>query len=216
LGWYNIRFYGKKKENFSLAFISAIKSKIIIPRNIIEDEYLRLSGNSRAMIFSEIVKKHYSKTVKYSFRVFNLKFQKLNKINLSSALIFPDAKFLLEQLVKMKYKIFISSSVPQKELLDLIDVTLPVELKISLSGVLGSDGLFSKGKPHLEWISSNTNVSIKSFLVIGDDMADFELSRCAGADCILINRKKISMNCHNDVFFISDLNQITKILINEV
>ena len=59
-----------------------------------------------------------------SFDLFNTKFQDLNKASLFNAQIFPDALRFLAKINEMCKSIFISSSVPSQELLEITNRVL--------------------------------------------------------------------------------------------
>ncbi len=176
-------------------FVQAFKS--VFPESVqsgsadeVAEHYLRLSGHPRKYIFFRILDLLGLGNDEARFQSFNENFEALNKQNLIYAKLFPDATDLLISLAQWGHKIFISSSVPPKELADLVDKILPVSIRPHVSSVLGSSDGFSKGSEHLEWILSETNTTREQILVIGDDIADAELSSGAGIDCVLVDRKR--------------------------
>lgn len=193
-----------KSRNFEQAFRSVItvgsKSKLI---DDVAGHYLRLSGRPRKYIFVQILNLLNLDEEQASFERFNLEFEALNKRDLIHAEVFEDAFELLKELAGHNRKIFISSSVPQRELVDLVDAILPDYIRHGISSVLGSEDGFAKGIGHLQWIMKETGASCDQLLVIGDDIADHELSLEAGVDCILVDRTGTMTGNRNNA--VSDL-----------
>ena len=178
-----------KAVNFGQAFCSVLrhrKEQDLSDRVV--RHYLRLSGYPRKRIFLQIMAIMGKEADQDSFERFNDVFEKLNKTSLIHARIFPDALALLEELIKRGCRIFISSSVPPQELADLVDATLPAQVKASITAILGSMGEHTKGQGHLRTIMQQTGATPDKLLVFGDDPADLELSSEAGVDCILVDR----------------------------
>lgn len=198
-----------KSKNFDFAFRSLVEVEPTSnPIEGIVEHYLRLSGRPRKHIFIEILKLLELGTGEVSFEDFNATFEALNKRTLIHAEAFADALELLRELIRLKHGIFISSSVPQKELIELVKAILPVSIRDGISSILGSEDGFSKGVGHLGWIMKETGATRDRLLVIGDDLADFELSLEAGVDCILVDRtgtmKGNSNNTVSDLILIKE------------
>jgi phosphoglycolate phosphatase-like HAD superfamily hydrolase len=156
----------------------------------IKQIYASLSGNPRKEIFYMILDQLHIKHHLVSFQDFSFNLSLANQESLQQAKIFTDAKNLLDRLIKSRKKIFISSSTPQLELDFLVKSHLNTESLQSISSVLGSADNFTKGKNHLEYIAKQSGYGREDILVIGDDLADFELSLAAGVNCILVDRSK--------------------------
>ena len=200
-----------KSQNFVQAFQSAIPESVKLGlADNVAGHYLRLSGHPRKYIFFEILNLLHLEAAQISYDRFNAVFEALNKQNLIHADLFPDAAELLRALVEDNRQIFISSSVPPKELVELVDVALPSLIRHNISSILGSVDGFSKGKSHLQWIMNETGATINQLLVIGDDVADYELSFEAGVDCILVDRKGTLLE--SKINTVSDLNQIRDVI----
>ncbi|MBU1425693.1 MAG: HAD hydrolase-like protein [Gammaproteobacteria bacterium] len=193
-----------KSRNFDQAFRSVItvgsKSKLI---DDVAGHYLRLSGRPRKYIFVQILNLFNLDEEQASFERFNLEFETLNKRDLIHADVFEDAFELLKELAGHNRKIFISSSVPQRELVELVEAILPDSIRNGISSVLGSEDGFAKGIGHLRWIMKETGAPCDQLLVIGDDIADYELSFEAGVDCILVDRTGTMAGNRNNA--VSDL-----------
>ena len=179
-----------KSQNFISAFCLVFPSeeKSDLPR-FVGGEYQRLSGYPRNHIFMEIMEGLGKKQDTHLFDKFNSAFERLNMSTLVHAKIFPDAQELLEMLVDRNYKIYVSSSVPPDELSRLVEGTLPEQIRRGITSVFGSKDGFSKGKEHIQEIVCKTGAKHNDLLVLGDDIADHELSLDAGVDCILVNRR---------------------------
>jgi phosphoglycolate phosphatase-like HAD superfamily hydrolase len=197
-----------KALNFDQAFSSVIADGTASKR--VAGHYLRLSGRPRKHIFFEILKLLEHETGKESFERFNAAFEALNKETLIHADAFADAVALLRELIRLNRRIFISSSVPQKELTALVEAILPAPIRERISSILGSEDGFSKGDGHLRWIMNETGATRDQLLVIGDDPADHELSQEAGVDCILVDRTGTMKE--NGNYVVSDLNLIRESL----
>ena len=91
-------------------------------------------------------------------------------------------------LISQDIEVFISSSVPQSELEYFLKMALPKNILNRIKKVLGSGNACNKGLEHLSEISASSSIQFENLIVIGDDEADFELSKLAGVDCILVDR----------------------------
>jgi phosphoglycolate phosphatase-like HAD superfamily hydrolase len=207
---------GLKAKNFNQAFQSTVSYKKGSQIQSVEEEYLRLSGKPRKKIFFEIIEIFKEKVENFSFDHFDKIFESLNREKLAHASIFPDAIELITELNKRDYRIFISSSVPQKELLNIVDMILPKSIKDIFISILGSGDSFSKGIDHLTWIANQTRYPFDKLLVIGDNPADYELSLQAGVDCILVNRSGKMVSQAEDNYLIDDLFKIKEFLPDEI
>ncbi len=182
-------------------------------RSRIKFLYEKYSGLPRKTLFENILREVdvNSSIIKYSN--FNKNFSILNKINLLKAEIFKDARSFLDLLVKNKKDIFISSSMPQEELIFFTSKKLNKDLRQNIKGVFGTENNFTKGKSHFKSIENNTGCRSEKFLFIGDDLYDYKLSRDAEVDFILINRTSKKYSIFN-IFEINTFNELEG-LINE-
>lgn len=204
-----------KSQNFVKAFGMAISEEDIPDlADKVAELYLKLSGRPRKDIFLEILRIFHLEEKNGAYGFFNNAFEAINRRTLIRASIFTDALALLNELIGSNRQIFISSSVPQHELSDLVNAILPRAILPRIGAVLGSEEGFSKGENHLRWIMQKTNTTTHELLVIGDDVADYDLSAVAGVDCVLVNRRGVRFEERIDV--VSDLCQIRDILRNEV
>jgi len=165
-------------------------------RSRIKFLYEKYSGLPRKILFENILREVNIKSELVKYSDFNRNFSRLNKTNLLKAKIFKDAKSFLNLLVKNKRDIFISSSMPQGELIFFTSKKLNEDLRQNIKGILGTRNNFSKGNSHFEFIENNTGYKRERFLFIGDDLYDYKMSRDAEVDFILINRtlKKCSIS----------------------
>jgi phosphoglycolate phosphatase-like HAD superfamily hydrolase len=178
-----------KSGNFESAFCSTFLhgcEKEFADR--VSEYYLKLSGYPRKLIFFQIMAMMGIKEESESFRRFNDTFEMLNKTSLVHARLFPDALALLDELIARGRLIFISSSVPPQELSDLVEATLPEKVMAGITAILGSSEGHNKGQQHLKTIMQQTALPQFRLLVLGDDLADHQLSAEAGVDCILVDR----------------------------
>jgi len=178
-----------KSDNFVKAFIEVIPDCIgLMSVKDLKSQFLRLSGHPRAYIFSQLMHTIGLDSRVELFARFNLKFEELNMNCLRSAPLFPDALSLLDELTLRKVPIYISSSVPPRELQQVVNETMPFIYRKHISAVLGSHESFSKGFGHINYICKESKVMPEEILVVGDDIADYKLSCDAGVDCIVVDR----------------------------
>ncbi len=177
--------------------------------------YEKYSGLPRKTLFENILKEANIKSEIIKYSNFNRNFSRLNKTNLLKAKIFEDAKSFLNLLIKNKKNIFISSSIPQEELIFFTSKKLDVNLKQNIKGILGTKNNFSKGNRHFEFIENNTGYKRERFLFIGDDLYDYKLSRNAEVDFVLINRKLKKFSISN-IFEINSLNELEGLINGKV
>ena len=173
----------------------------------IKSLYKKYSGLPREILFENILRDANIKENEIKYSNFNKDFSRLNKTNLLKAMIFKDAKSFINLLIKNNKKIFISSSVPQEELLFFTTKKLNIDLRKNIKGILGTKNNFSKGSSHIKYIETNTGYTRERFLFVGDDLHDYKLSREAEVDFILINRKLENISISN-IIEINSLNEL--------
>lgn len=108
---------------------------------------------------------------------------------LAAAELFPDAIELLRKALATQRKVYISSSVPQAELEDIVARKLPADTLDKVAMLLGTGVFGTKGIEHDRAIALASGVSRERMLAIGDDLADVELHAAAGIACILVDRE---------------------------
>jgi len=177
-----------KGRNFAQSLVETSSYFARTDCGSIQEEYFSLSGKPRREIFAAIMRQRGKVVIDTEFNRFSKKFTQLNSIDLKQAKVFQDAEELLRELIARKIELFISSSAPEEELRPLVRNILKPEIYQGIRGILGSDGGFSKGGPHLQFILTETKKTRQEVLVIGDDIADHELSQAAMFDNILIRR----------------------------
>jgi len=150
--------------------------------------YREHSGKPRSEIFLEAAKAAVMQLGQLEIDEMSKRLFLLNQTVLAEANIFPDAHRLLSVLADRDVGLFISSSVPQAELDYFVSVALPENLRSRFSGVFGSREGCSKGREHIAHISACSGILSDKILVIGDDEADFILSKAADVACILVDR----------------------------
>ncbi|MEY3791232.1 MAG: hypothetical protein RLZ09_2068 [Pseudomonadota bacterium] len=182
-----------KSGNFGRAFCAALhcSQDDLLAKEVVK-QYLALSGRPRKQIFLQIINNLGLNAPHNSFKCFSDNFQRMNKASLIHARIFPDALELLEALMNRGREVCISSSVPPGELSDLVEHTLPKHIRCGVTSVLGSSDGFTKGMGHIQAIVEKTHAPLEGLLMLGDDIADYELSLEAGVDCVLLNRSGTS------------------------
>lgn len=155
--------------------------------------YLAQSGRPRRTIFSKAAQAYGVTLDKASYERMSARLTENNQRHLAGAALFADARAFLNRLCLSDQRIFISSSVPQNELISLVASACPKHIRERLSGVFGSEPGFSKGPQHIDCILEEIGCSTSDALVFGDDIADRELSAAAGLRCILVRRSPIAV-----------------------
>lgn len=183
-----------KRINFKDAFLKTFSKDLVSKGHLIEQLYKNLSGYPRKRIFDEITNALSLNASSQDFESFNQSFETLNKLLLPNALIYDDALLLLEYLSQRGHLLIISSSVPQRELVEIVGKVMPPHLRIKLSEVLGSGEGFAKGPGHINWISDKYDVRLDEMIMIGDDLADYNLAKLANVDALIISRNGGSEN----------------------
>lgn len=159
--------------------------------------YKEFSGLPRRTIYENVIQKSGLNVSSFNYNDFDEEFTRLNKNYLINANIFADADYFLNYLIQKDKILFISSSIPQEELNYFTGKILSGYLIKKFSGILGSELDFSKGADHIKFILKKTGYLIDKIVFIGDDIFDYNLSRQAGVDFILINRKNHMISDEN-------------------
>jgi len=206
-----------KVENFVETLTKLIGSGVNdrMFRSRIRFLYEKYSGLPRKTLFENILREvDFNKNIiKYSN--FNKNFSQLNKTNLLKAEVFKDASSFLNLLIKNKKNIFISSSMPQEELIFFTSKKLDKDLRKNIKGIFGTENNFTKGKSHFKSIENDTGYKSEKFLFIGDDLYDYKLSRDAEVDFILINRTLKKCSIFN-IFEINTFNELEGLINGKV
>jgi phosphoglycolate phosphatase-like HAD superfamily hydrolase len=178
-----------KTHSFSLVVSNYLKkkNKHIEPYSV-ATLYRFHSGKPRSEIFREIAKVAGLQLDQTDIDEMSKLLFEYNRTVLAKAVLFSDALRFLDSLVSRDVKLFISSSVPQTELDYFVSAVLPDSLLSQFSGVLGSSNGCSKGSDHIDIIRTQTCALRENIIVIGDDEADYVLSKAAGVTCVLVDR----------------------------
>lgn len=213
-----------KLENFSHTLAQMVLAEMIVDRSTalessieskIQAWYRQLSGSPRKEIFKAILAKiwveYHVNPELISYAEFSSQLSVANKKRLIQASLFPDAEVLLAHLIKQAKKLCISSSTPQAELDFLVNQRLSSFYLSSMSDVLGSSDGFAKGIEHLSFIAKRFGCSSDSILVIGDDLADRDLSSQAKIDCILVDRENRFIH-NSDVCRVNSLDVLGELI----
>lgn len=108
----------------------------------------------------------------------------LNKKSARQANVFPEVLEFLLKITK-KIPVYVSSSA------DVNEVNFAANfhnVKNYFSELLGSTPGFSKGKEHLNYISSKEKVNLKQLIFVGDDVQDVKLGNEANVFTLRIMR----------------------------
>jgi len=150
--------------------------------------YRRYSGEPRRAIFQKIAHGAGLDVSPADFDAMSEALFERNRAALDGAPLFDDALPCLEALLKRDRALCLSSSVPQAELSYFVERKMPASLRACFVEVLGSQPDLAKGRGHLARIGAATGAAPAGMLVVGDDIADRELSAEAGIDSILVDR----------------------------
>lgn len=157
-----------------------------------EDEvarlYRRYSGEPRRMIFQKIAHDAGTQASDDDCEAMSAALFARNRAALEDAPLFNDALPCLEALLDGDKRLCLSSSVPQAELSHFVERKLPGGVRARLGAILGSQPGLTKGPGHLGAIRTTTGADAAEVLVIGDDIADRELSHHAGIESVLVDR----------------------------
>jgi phosphoglycolate phosphatase-like HAD superfamily hydrolase len=178
-----------KTKNFATVVVESIGPRSGLTLEQAGELYRKHSGKPRIDIFSLIAAERYLVLRYDEMEAMSARLSSLNKVGLADASVFADGLQFLESLINSGYRPYISSSVPSAELLYLVALKLPPGVYEKLGGVFGSSPGFSKGSGHLKKIMTDTGCEANACLMVGDDLADMELSREAGIDCLLVDRE---------------------------
>ncbi len=150
--------------------------------------YRLYSGEPRRTIFRTIARDAGTHASDADCEAMSEELFARNRATLEAASLFEDALPCLDDLLARNKTVCLSSSVPQAELAHFVERKLPARLRRRLAAVLGSQPELAKGVGHLGAIRVATGAPAPEVVVIGDDMADRNLSTAAGIDSVLVDR----------------------------
>jgi phosphoglycolate phosphatase-like HAD superfamily hydrolase len=171
--------------------------------------YRLYSGEPRRMIFQKIARDAGIQAGDTDCEMMSMDLFARNRTALEEAPLFADALPCLEALLGGDKTVCLSSSVPQAELSHFVERKLPDAIRARLAAILGSQPGLTKGPGHLGAIRATTGTGAADVLVIGDDVADRDLSHQAGIESVLVDRDG-HLPPHTP--HISSLNEITGLL----
>jgi phosphoglycolate phosphatase-like HAD superfamily hydrolase len=160
----------------------------LLPEDEVSRRYRLYSGEPRRMIFQKIARDAGAQASDADCEMMSIALFARNRTALEGATLFEDALPCLDALLGGDKTVCLSSSVPQAELSHFVERKLPDQIRARLVAVLGSYPNLAKGPGHLSAIRATTGAAAAEVLVIGDDVADRELSRAAGIESILVDR----------------------------
>ena len=150
--------------------------------------YRLYSGEPRRVIFRKIAQDAGTQADAADCDAMSEALFERNRTALEAVPLFDDAIPCLEMLLSRDKALCLSSSVPQAELSHFVDHKLPTSIRARFVEVLGSQPDLAKGPGHLARIRAVTSVAPQDVIVIGDDIADRDLSSEAGIESILVDR----------------------------
>lgn len=177
-----------KTENFCEVLAKQLQGRSNATVDGIRKIFKTASGIPRYEIFRRIGSHYGVSLTQHESDTMSDALTQLNTTRLAHAKLFPDAAPFLQAIADANRTLYISSSVPEKELRAIVSDTLPSPLLRAFSGIFGSAPNFTKGKAHIGQILTETGVHADTCIVFGDDEADVELSRQAGVDCVRLER----------------------------
>lgn len=150
--------------------------------------YRRYSGEPRRAIMQKIANGAGLEFGQADFNALSEALFERNRAALDGAPLFGDALPCLEALLLRDRALCLSSSVPQAELSYFVERKVPAGMRARFVEVLGSQPELAKGRGHLARLGAATGAAPAGMIVVGDDIADRELSAEAGIDSILVDR----------------------------
>ena len=173
-----------------------IKSQAISPKEDLESHSDRLrhfyydqAGIPRGLI----IQKFFSAwNLFYDETDANILAETISNIYLncaSSVGLHDDVETVIEHLVKLTKKIYISSASPSAELLEVTSMVLSKALLAKVEAIFGSDGKFHKGSPHFDEILRLEKISRSQLLFVGDDVHDQIIAEDYDIDFLRILRR---------------------------
>lgn len=150
--------------------------------------YEDLTGMPRKNLYETILAKVSNRTIDPKFEIFNSYFSLVNiECSLNSCL-FEDWIRFYKRIISHGKKIFISSSVPMKELIELVEKKLHKEVLREIKEILGSQGDFVKGPPHILMIMEKYHFKNDEIVFFGDGYEDYLAGQRAHVKTFLVNR----------------------------
>jgi phosphoglycolate phosphatase-like HAD superfamily hydrolase len=159
-----------------------------LPKEDVARRYRLYSGEPRRTIFRKIALDAGTQATDADCEAMSAALFARNRAALEDAQLFDDALPCLDALLSGDKTVCLSSSVPQAELSHFVERKLPDQIRARLAAVLGSQPALAKGPGHLGAIRAATAATAAEMLVIGDDVADRELSGEAGIESVLVDR----------------------------
>jgi phosphoglycolate phosphatase-like HAD superfamily hydrolase len=201
---------GAKTGSFAAVMSDWLAAKgALLPKEQVARRYRLYSGEPRRAIFQKIARDAGTQASEADCETMSAALFARNRTALEDAQLFDDALPCLDALLSGDKAVCLSSSVPQAELSHFVERKLPDRIRARLTTVLGSQPALAKGPGHLDAIRAATGAAAAEMLVIGDDVADGELSREAGIESVLVDRDG-HLPPHTPR--ISSLNEITELL----
>lgn len=152
------------------------------PSQPVETIYRRHSGIPRRQLFEAISQSIASRGLgEDEFAQLSAKFTDLNRQSLTTVDLFDGVKETLEELYGAGIVTAISSSAAPDEIASAVK---HYGLKVCLNEVLGSEGDFTKGKAHVDYICQKYGTKPADVIVVGDEPADVTLAKEAGASSV--------------------------------
>lgn len=182
-----------KRDNFVSSFIHAY-SDIDVDKKSVREMYINLSGKPRQELFLELSEKLTLKPAADTYSKFDDFFNLLNLSRLINAKLFPDAEKFILSAYKKGRKIFISSSVPEDELLIITQTILNNIYLDKIEMTMGTTNDHQKGISHIRDICEIAGCDKKDIQFFGDDFEDYKLSEEAGVECIVVDRENKLLN----------------------
>jgi phosphoglycolate phosphatase-like HAD superfamily hydrolase len=178
-----------KRDNF-VSSLSQAYGRGVEDENKVREMYIELSGKPRHELFFDLSEQLNLNPTENVFSIFNNRFNNLNTLNLISAKLFSDAESFIRAINENKKQIFISSSVPEDELLVITNAILNGTYINMFDAIMGTTNSHQKGVTHIRDICEIACCEKMEIQYFGDDFEDYRLSQQAGVDCVIIDREK--------------------------
>ncbi len=176
-----------KRINFVIAFVNSYRSIQQFDAEVVRNLYIKFSGLPREKLFINVSQVLNCENINKAFLLFDKLFSELNREKLKEGELFEDAKLFIDKISRSNARMFISSSVPEKELLTITKIILKPQYD-NFEKIMGTTSKHQKGEQHVSEICKITGCKRKDLQFFGDDYEDYNLSMIAGVDCIIIDR----------------------------
>lgn len=163
-----------KIKNAGIVFSEVLN----IPQSLVVKKYKRYSGVSRRSLFDNISLDIIGRKLEeQEYEILDRKFDEKNSIVYTRNIIYPNTLETLDIIKSSGMIIYLSSSVPQNTLSDIVR---KLRIENYFKEVLGSEENCTKGIEHAKFICKQYSLLLENIAFVGDETADMKLAKNAG------------------------------------